>query len=24
MLKQVQMTCGACAEHHCVDCQCRR
>jgi len=23
MLKQVQMTCGACAEHHCVDCQCK-
>jgi RNA polymerase sigma-70 factor (ECF subfamily) len=23
MLKQVQMTCGACAEHHCVNCQCR-
>lgn len=24
MLKQVQMTCGACAEHHCVDCHCKR
>ena len=24
MLKQIQMTCGACAEHHCVDCQCKR
>jgi RNA polymerase sigma-70 factor (ECF subfamily) len=23
MLKQVQMTCGACAEHHCVDCHCK-
>ena len=23
MLKQVQMTCGACAEHHCVDCDCK-
>jgi RNA polymerase sigma-70 factor (ECF subfamily) len=23
MLKQVQLTCGACAEHHCVDCHCK-
>lgn len=23
MRKQVQMTCGACAEHHCVDCHCK-
>ena len=23
MLKQVQMTCGACAEHHCIDCHCK-
>jgi RNA polymerase sigma-70 factor (ECF subfamily) len=23
MRKQVEMTCGACAEHHCVDCHCR-
>ena len=23
MLKQVRMTCGACAEHHCVDCHCK-
>jgi RNA polymerase sigma-70 factor (ECF subfamily) len=23
MLKQVQMTCGACAEHQCVDCDCK-
>jgi RNA polymerase sigma factor (sigma-70 family) len=23
MLKQVQMTCGACAEHHCIDCRCK-
>ena len=23
MLKQVQMTCGACAEHSCVNCQCK-
>ncbi|HEX4999018.1 MAG TPA: sigma-70 family RNA polymerase sigma factor [Terriglobia bacterium] len=22
MLRQVQLTCGACAEHHCVDCRC--
>lgn len=24
MLKQVQMTCGACAEHHCIDCRCNQ
>jgi RNA polymerase sigma-70 factor, ECF subfamily len=24
MRKQVQMACGACAEHHCIDCDCRR
>jgi RNA polymerase sigma factor (sigma-70 family) len=23
MRKQVKMTCGACAEHHCVDCHCK-
>ena len=23
MRKQVQMTCGACAEHHCIDCRCK-
>jgi RNA polymerase sigma factor (sigma-70 family) len=23
MLKQVEMTCGACAEHHCVNCHCK-
>ena len=23
MRKQVQLTCGACAEHHCVDCHCK-
>ena len=23
MLKQVQMTCGACAEHNCIDCDCK-
>ncbi len=23
MRKQVRMTCGACAEHHCVDCHCK-
>lgn len=23
MRKQVQMTCGACADHHCVDCHCK-
>jgi RNA polymerase sigma-70 factor (ECF subfamily) len=23
MRKQVQMTCGACGEHHCVDCHCK-
>lgn len=23
MRKQVEMTCGACAEHHCIDCHCR-
>ena len=24
MRKQVRMTCGACAEHQCIDCDCRR
>ncbi len=24
LLKQVKQTCGACAEHQCVDCNCRR
>ena len=24
MRKQIQMACGACAEHHCIDCDCRR
>jgi RNA polymerase sigma-70 factor (ECF subfamily) len=24
MRKQVQMACGACAEHYCIDCDCRR
>jgi RNA polymerase sigma factor (sigma-70 family) len=24
MRKQIQMACGACAEHHCFDCDCRR
>src|SRR5262249_1310360 len=23
MKKQVQLTCGACAEHHCVNCNCK-
>ena len=24
MRKQVQMACGACAEHRCIECDCRR